>query len=192
MKNRAKSRLLAASVVVLSLAACEGVRDQLGLNKTSPDEFRVVSRAPLTLPPEFNLRPPEPGAARPQVGTAAQQAKRAVFRVDDDQRAAELQAIPGDRRSLGERSLLRAAGAEGVEPDIRLVVDRETNQINEESEDFINRLVFWRDPEPYGEVVDPQQEAKRLREAAALGSSVTEGETPTIKRKKKALFEDLF
>ena len=30
-----------------------------------PDEFAVVTRAPLSLPPDYGLRPPRPGAARP-------------------------------------------------------------------------------------------------------------------------------
>ena len=44
----------------LTLAACEGLKDTLGWNKQSPDEFVVVTRAPLTLPPDFTLRPPAP------------------------------------------------------------------------------------------------------------------------------------
>ena len=36
------------------------------------------------------------------------------------------------------------------------------------------------------------EESRRLRENAALGKDVTAGETPTIERRKKALFEDLF
>ena len=35
----------------------------LGIEPTSPDEFAVESRAPLTLPPDYNLRPPERSAA---------------------------------------------------------------------------------------------------------------------------------
>ena len=73
-------RLLVAGSLMLALAACGGFREQLGLTKQSPDEFRVVSRAPLTVPPDFSLRPPEPGAPRPQEGTSAQQAERAVLR----------------------------------------------------------------------------------------------------------------
>ena len=192
MKYGGIFRVLALGGLVLALPACEGVRDQLGLNKSSPDEFRVVSRAPLTLPPDFSLRAPEPGAPRPQVGTASQQAKRAVFRVDDQQAGSAAASTANSGRSLGESSLLKAAGADEVEPDIRLIVDRETDRVNEESEDFINRLVFWRDSDPYGQVVDPGEEAKRLRENAALGKAATEGETPTIERKKKALFEGIF
>jgi hypothetical protein len=192
MKYGGIFRVLALGGLVLALPACEGVRDQLGLNKSSPDEFRVVSRAPLTLPPDFSLRPPEPGAPRPQVGTASQQAKRAVFRVDDQQAGSAAASTANSGRSLGESSLLKAAGADEVEPNIRQIVDRETDRVNEESEDFINRLVFWRDSDPYGQVVDPGEEAKRLRENAALGKAATEGETPTIERKKKALFEGIF
>jgi hypothetical protein len=185
-------RALALGGLILALPACEGVRNQLGLNKSAPDEFRVVSRAPLTLPPDFSLRPPEPGAPRPQTGTASDQAKRAVFRVDDRQGGTAAASTASSGRSLGESSLLKAAGADEVESDIRQIVDRETDRVNEESDDFINRLVFWRDSDPYGKVVDPGEEAQRLRENAALGKDATEGETPTIERKKKALFEDLF
>ena len=40
-----------------------------------------------------------------------------------------------------------------------------------------------------GVVIDPEGESKRLQENATLGKSVTEGETPIIERKEKALFE---
>ena len=45
---------------------------------------------------------------------------------------------------------------------------------------------------PPGEVVDAEAEAERLRENIEAGESVTTGETPTIKRREKALLEDLF
>jgi len=32
----------------------------------TPDEFRVVTKAPLVVPPDFSLRPPAPGKPRPQ------------------------------------------------------------------------------------------------------------------------------
>ncbi|MGH7063561.1 MAG: DUF3035 domain-containing protein, partial [Stellaceae bacterium] len=43
-----------------------------------PDEFAVESRAPLTIPPDFDLRPPEPGAARPQEKSTSQQAEQVI------------------------------------------------------------------------------------------------------------------
>jgi len=186
------TKILGCMILAAALTACENVKDQLGLGKQSPDEFRVVSRAPLSLPPDFTLRPPDPGTARPQEGTTIQQARSAVFRADDQQQASLQQALPADGRSRGEHALLSTAGADGVDPSIRQLVDQETKQINEESEDFIDTLVFWREPEQPGLIVDAEAEARRLRENAALGRSVTAGRTPTIERKRKAILEGIF
>jgi len=182
-------RLLIVAGLALTVAACGGFRNSLGLNKQSPDEFRVVSRAPLTLPPDYNLRPPEPGAPRPQVGTAAQQAERAVFA--NSQNAA-LQQQASAPRTAGEQALLSAAGAGDVDPNIRIIVDRETKQINEESDYFVDRLVFWNTQDPAGTVVDPVAETRRLQENAALGQPATTGPTPQIERRRKAPLEGLF
>ena len=45
------------------------------MSKRAPDEFAVVRRAPLIVPPDFDLRPPDPGAPRPNIGTTADQAR---------------------------------------------------------------------------------------------------------------------
>lgn len=185
------SRVVCLTAAALALSACENVRSELGLTKQSPDEFRVVSRAPLSLPPEFTLRPPEPGTVRPQEGSPQQQAKRAVFRAEAPGQTLD-ERIPADGRSVGERSLLMAAGADKAEPGIRQIVDRETGRLNEENESFVNDLVFWKDPPPPGEVIDAEGESQRIRENAALGRSITSGETPTIERKDEAFLEGIF
>ena len=192
MRREMGLRIAGAISLILALSACEGVRDQLGLNKQSPDEFRVISRAPLSLPPDFTLRPPEPGIPRPQEGTATQQARKVVFRLEQPKTQPLNEQVKADGRTLGELSLLKAAGADKIDPGIRRAIDLETQQLNAESEDFIDALVFWRDKETPGRVVDAAAETKRLRENAALGKAVTAGETPTIERKSKALLEGLF
>lgn len=192
MRHGVGMRIAGAVAMILALGACQGVRDQLGLTKQSPDEFKVVARAPLTLPPEFTLRPPEPGIPRPQEGTPAQQARQAIFRLEQPKAQPLEQEIGVDGRSRGELSLLKAAGADNIDPAIRRTIDSETQRLNAESDDFIDALVFWRKKEDPGLVVDAAEEAKRLRENAALGKPVTAGETPTIERRKKALFEGIF
>ena len=187
--------LIAALAVALPLATggCSGVKETLGLTKQSPDEFKVVSRAPLSMPPDYNLRPPTPGAPRPQEGTPRDQAQQAVLGIAPD-------AIPpigqGEEseaaQSSGESALLQSAGATGVDPNIRQLVDTETAEDEADSKTLADTLVFWREPEPYGTVVDPALEQKRLQENAATGEPVTAGETPTIVRKKKGALEGLF
>ncbi len=192
MRRKMGLRIAGAISLILALSACEGVREQLGLTKQSPDEFRVIARAPLSLPPDFTLRPPEPGIPRPQEGSATQQARKAIFRLEQPKTQPLNEQVKADGRTLGELSLLKAAGADRIDPGIRRAIDLETQQLNAESESFINALVFWRDKEIPGRVVDATAEARRLRENAALGKAVTAGETPTIERRSKALFEGLF
>ena len=177
---------------VLMLAGCSGVQEQFSLTSTPPDEFKVTTRAPLAVPPDFNLRPPAPGARRPQEGTATQQAKQVIFRASDGEKPGIEEAMPADGRTLGERALLIEAKADQTHSDIRQVVERESKTLREEDGYLYDILVFWRDEEPPGRIIDAEAEAKRLQENAALGKPATEGRTPTIERKKKALFEDIF
>jgi len=81
----AVSRHLLPAVVCLAggmlLSACSSGgnwKQTLGIEPTSPDEFAVESRAPLTIPPDFDLRPPAPGAARPQETSVASKAQGVV------------------------------------------------------------------------------------------------------------------
>ncbi len=192
MRHGVGMRTVGAVAMILALGACQGVREQFGMTKQSPDEFRVVSRAPLSLPPDFTLRPPEPGIARPQEGTPTQQARKAIFRLEQPKTQPLNEQVKADGRTLGELSLLKAAGADKIDPGIRQAIDSETQQLNTESDYFIEALVFWREKETPGRVVDATAEANRLRENAALGKAVTAGKTPTIERKSKALLEGLF
>jgi hypothetical protein len=72
--------LLAVACVslLMLLTACTSVKQILGMDTQGPDEFAVESRAPLTIPPDFNLRPPSPGAARPQEASAQDKARKVM------------------------------------------------------------------------------------------------------------------
>lgn len=181
--------LAAALALSASLGACTNVKKSLGIAKAPPDEFTVVSRAPLEVPPDYTLRPPRVGALRPQDQTPTQMARETVFRVGD--KAVPAPAAQGGQ-SAGEVAFLKEAGAENVNPNIRQIVNQENTGLLASDRSFIDRLIFWHKPPPPGTVVDPQKEAARLRENAALGKPVTAGETPIIERKKKALLEGIF
>ncbi len=62
----------------LLLPGCSAIRQTIGLDRVGPDEFAVESRAPLTIPPEFDLRPPQPGAPRPQEASSADKARKVI------------------------------------------------------------------------------------------------------------------
>jgi hypothetical protein len=184
---------LVAAGAVLSLSGCGGqVRQALGMTKHSPDEFMTVTHAPLTLPPDYSLQPPQPGATRPQEGTASQQAQTALYASNGTATAGGYNGSSDAAQSSGEVALLQNAGAAGIDPGIRTQIDSETAAQIERDQTLIERLVFWRTPEPYGTVVDPVAESQRLRDNQALGKPVTEGETPIITKKRKGVLEGIF
>ena len=185
------SRVIAIIALAIIVAGCAQVREELGLEKSSPDEFRVYSRAPLSVPPNFALRPPRPGVARPQEGTAQDQARRAIFRASTGDTSVD-DVIPNDGRSFAERSFLVSAGAGDAEPDIRRVINRETNEINRENEGLVDSLLFWKEDEPDGEIIDAAAESRRIQERTALGDELTGDDVPTIERKDSGLLGDIF
>ena len=173
------------------LSGCAETKSVLGLNKTIPDEFAVYSRAPLSLPPDYGLRPPEPGTNRPQRVMPSDQARAALTgKKKPGAQAAQRVAVAG---GMGVQALLKEARAHETDPDIRLLINRESSYMAEEGAGFADKIIFWREPEPTDVVVDAAKEAKRIQEAKALGIPLNEGEVPTISREgRKNLFEDIF
>lgn len=177
----------------LLLAGCGGsAKEALGLGKRAPDEFAVFTRAPLTVPPDYGLRPPQPGA-EPSAIMPRDDARATVF----GYAAGRASAAPGAGNprpgaSAGTRSILDRSGATGADPAIRTLINRETTILAEKDRTFTERLMFWSTPTEYGTVVDPVEEARRINENQALGRSVTAGTTPTIERRRRALLEGIF
>lgn len=183
--------LLAASVAVgaaIALSGCTDARKALGFEKAPPDEFQVVERAPLSMPPDFSLRPPAPGTVRPQEGNVRDQARAALVG------RTTATPISAQGRSTGDVALLKKAGAEQIQPEIRSMVNKETQAIAEADKSFTDKVVFWRKPDGpgAGEQLDATKEAQRLRENQALGRGIGDGDTPRIARRKKGMLEGIF
>jgi hypothetical protein len=166
---------------LVALAACgQDTARTLGFTRDAPDEFLVQTRAPLSVPPRLgDLPPPTPGAPRPQ-----------------ESRTAAAVLTPGTataaRQSSGERALVQRGGS-AVGDDIRRRVDEETLRLDRPPEGTVSRLMNWlNEPPPPGIPVDPSRESQRLRENAALGRDVTEGDTPIVQPRSRTFFQRLF
>ncbi|MDX1484650.1 MAG: DUF3035 domain-containing protein [Alphaproteobacteria bacterium] len=172
----------------LSLGGCAEVRQVIGAEKTSPDEFQVKVRKPLSMPREYGLRAPRPGAAGPQAEQSRDRARQIILETDRSrvaQRPAQNQ-LRGVSRE--EAALLARLGGDKVTTNIRRTVDRESDLIAENNKSFVDALMFWKEEQKPGKVVDPRKEARRIQENVALGRSAKTGKTPVIERKKKGLF----
>lgn len=186
--RRAVAALAVLTASCMALSACGDTRKALGLDKNPPDEFKIVNRAPLSLPPDYALRPPQPGAARPQEQGVPDLARQAVMGPAGRGAAPTAAATA----SPGETALLARAGARQADPRIRETVDREALALADADKTFLDYITFWRKPEDPGTVVDAEKEAQRLRENAALGRPATDGDTPIIRKRKKGALEGIF
>lgn len=177
MRIKTKS-LLMLGLIPFALGACSNAKEQLGLERKSPDEFAVVKRAPLEMPPGFNLRPPSPGAPRPQEKSSDMQAKAAILGED------ETQVVPSGGQTTSEALLVQQAGAQYIDPDIRAKVDQETLETRDDNRPVAEKLlgIVGADSEPPATVVNATKESERIQKNMEEGKPVTEGETPSVER----------
>ncbi len=174
--------ICAGIALPLAVSGCSQVKTAFGLERQVPNEFDVVQNAPLAIPPDFNLRPPRPGAAPTQGESPTVQAKETIFRAAGDKGP-----TPGADAKLspGEDDILRAAGANGAPGDIRQVINQEDAEGHPFDKSFVDRVMFWRqDKQAQKEVLDPVKETARLEQVTADRTVNTQFSTPpTIDRK---------
>jgi len=111
----------------LALMGCESVRQATGAAKQPPDEFTVLTKAPLALPPDYNLRPPQPGIASRNEPDPDDAGRAALF----PENSAAAAAVLGPNYSDGEKLLLAKTNALSVDPNVRHNV---TNDVGQEDQ----------------------------------------------------------
>jgi hypothetical protein len=188
-----KSKISIIAVLALApvlLTGCDSVSTLMG-GKSSPDEFSVYSRAPLSIPPEFKLRPPSPGAARPQEVEPREQAEKIIWGKDQQVSAGNFLSRSGNQRggnvqrstqplSPGEKALVVQSGADKADPEIRAIVNRESVVPIAGSKTIANKVLFWRDAKKEVSIIDPGKENKRIRDKQAAGKPITSEGVPVI------------
>lgn len=151
------------AAILLTAGCGHEVKKTLGLERNQPDEFAVAERAPLTLPPHYDLVPPQPGAARPQETAPVNTARGLILRSESD----APKAVAG--RSASESALLNKAGAAKADSNIRSELMREKNVNAEQSQPVVEKLGLRKGSAP-GKALNAEEEAKRLAaQKAAAG-----------------------
>ncbi len=140
------ARFAVVAAICVSLPACGGSFSRaLGLEKSSPDEFAIVTKAPLVIPPDFSLRPPRPGAKRPQEMHPSEAAQKALF--------AGYERKLSQPQTSGEATLLAKAGALEADNSIRAILEAETTMIARKESTLVDQILFWQDDEATGTAV---------------------------------------
>ena len=189
--------------LMVALSGCSNVKKSMGITKRSPDEFAVVSKAPLIMPPNYNIRPPRPGAPRPTELTPTNEARAVVFGKDKNQpkkgaltaqqmamAALDQNKNPAEPKSAGEIALLGQAGSDPSQANIRSEIRLETTGVQDKLDSIADQLIFWKnDATEGGTVINAGKEAKRLKKLANEGKPASGSPAPVIRRKKQTLLE---
>ena len=149
-------------MLAFGLSACSDFRRSIGKSKSKPDEFQVVVRPPLSLPPGFS-----------------DTAQNIIEKTETNRGDAQSQTA-----ALLEAENVEDSGFSGlfdfssVPDDIRIKVDEETYGVQLEKRLPLQTL-FGGLPD-VGPVLDTMAEDLRLRKARLKGQAPTEGGTKAI------------
>lgn len=139
--------VLAVTLGVLALAGCQGmdaIGQAMGVSQPQDDEA-IMSSARLSIPPDYNLRPPQSGTGKAQARAASVRGRQAIFGNEKPETAPETPEVKQASRSAGEAALIRhAAGNQAVDSGIRSEVDQETEKTNKDEQQFTDKLLHWR------------------------------------------------
>ena len=153
------------------LSGCDSLRNAAGLQKKSPDEFAVTTKAPLVIPPDFNLRPPLPGAPPSNTRDPSTNAEMALFANADPQTVANGMA---GNYTPGEKMLLANAKAQNSDPAIRARLNADQRAaVQNADRSFTDRLLASSVTPDTGRPVNADAE-------------IAKGSKAAVKPKKKA------
>ena len=149
---------LGLCAAALALSGCTYLRDAAGMTKKPPDEFAVTTKAPLVVPPDFNLMPPSPGAAPTNALATDAQAQAAMFGAGD---TATIAANIQGTNSPAERMLLATAGINRVDPGIREQLQSDQTNMQGADPGFTARLLGATPQPNNGQPINANAEVER-------------------------------
>ena len=211
--------LTTCSLLTLSACGSTSVKETLGIGRKAPDEFRVVSRPPLSVPPQFNLRPPSASAESPIIIPSDKQAKSIITgnpiqtESDSGSSKADTAVIPveftpldpvtskkGKKTALADpdtsskdSQFLKNIGTDKADPKVRDELVQQKMDAQEQKEE----ASWWSSitsstANKKETLVNAKEEAKRIQTNKAGNKPVTEGETPEVKDKDHGVLGNIF
>lgn len=180
----------------------EGMREDLGLIHRAPDEYRVYSRPPLSVPPEFNLRPPATGAQATSTQHVDAEDKARSKVLGDATVSPSLPSTPLINPSPtaippvtvsalpnnADTQLLSNAGATHANSTIRQQIDMDNyNGVAPKTSTYL-----FGGKKDSDAVVDASKEKDRLQQDKAQNLPPTTGDTPSVAPKDRGILGDIF
>lgn len=171
---RLLNAIVALSVASAALSGCDSLRKAAGLNKKSPDEFAVTTKAPLVIPPDFSLRPPLPGAPPTNTLDPSSNAELALFNNNADPRT--VAAGMRGNYTPAEKMFLANAKAESADPGIRARLNADQRAaIQNADRSFTDRILSTRATPDNGKPVNADAEVNKGRKTTSTPKKASGG-----------------
>lgn len=103
----------------------------LGTDKLPPDEFTILTKPNLIIPPEYNLRPPAEGEVRPTPQQPSRELQALLFNNSNS----------ADDFSQSEINLMTGADVAESVPNIKEVLDSEMRDVEEVNENLKTQII---------------------------------------------------
>jgi thioredoxin-like negative regulator of GroEL len=168
------------------------------MRRSAPNEFKVVSNPPLSIPPEFSIRPPAPeNTYKEVVNSKTNEAKKVLF-----EKASADYTV--ENKTDGEETFSSMFNAHGANPEIKSLLHKEFLEAakQEEEKSLIEKNLLSKIPyfskdkkEEASSIVDAKLEQDRIVETKRLGEKVTGEDTPSVESTKKessGIFNKIF
>jgi hypothetical protein len=155
--NLRRCAIPALAVLAVAVSGCSSLRDAAGLTKRAPDEFAVSTKAPLVIPPDFNLRPPMPGAPPVNQVNPNSSAQATLFNNTDP---AVVAAGMRGNYSMAEKLLLANARAQNSDPGIRTRLKND-QRVQGTDPSFTDRVLGARPSPSTGQPINADAEIQR-------------------------------
>ncbi len=155
------------ATLAFSLAGCQSLRDAAGMERIEPDAFAISPKPPLVIPPDYNLRPPAPGAPPTNALDPAEAAEAAVAGLPST-------PPPPGHFSTVEQDLLARSGAASAKDSIRQQIAADNHNMQMADHSFTNQLLFG----IYGPSNTADKEVNASAEAARLQANVSGATAP--------------
>jgi hypothetical protein len=172
--------------IILLLNGCGGVKEKIGIIKKAPDEFQVYESKPLSVPPNFELRPPAEGEI-----LTNENDKNIIF---SDENNIE------ENLTLSDEILLIAVGEKKIEKNIRKIINEE-NSIQEVDKSLLDKIINF---EPIFEVeedkesqnINAEEEKKRIEdlksEIKSIETNLEDTENNNVTDEEKSFLDEIF
>lgn len=164
-----KSVIIVTSLMLLS-GCSNSVKQSLGLVRSSPDEFKVVSQPDLILPPNFELMPPQ-------------------YPVESYQFNVKKQNVTNSHLSKSESALLSKVALNNKDENIREIITNEQKHKDYTTDGKLAKKInsALKPDENKTKIVSAAEENERIQKNKSQGKKITEGDSKSITKQKSVV-----